>query len=659
MIATPMSQAQTTLGGRVSAPASVGGAVWETAARKVYEDEGISPIPSGELQELSRYFFADYLGYLNAIGLELASFEISLTGRKEIKDRGECSDATIKAFNELLTNSVQSDLYTFTDVYCSNACRQKAEFDFGLIANFKEPDGLPQSCADRAREMYDTYHCNLAGDVAPIIRDSDLTGGPIVIPSIGTHSSVSPDVGSGEKLIPKDLRSTTSRIDPDLPVRGGTIGGSKFTPIPKIPLISRFEADREFKNVLSKQKKTCTQKRSDLLRQTFAAPGTQPSGSPATSPVKDSTDPRWTTTDDSIPGDEDKLVTTEPRNPACKSSGPAMIDRFASLRAAYNRIANEKIAESLVHWPLYSDDGSLDTNLVRSIRATADSFFHGLLSEIEAQNRRVCGAGGTSLIADTATIGGREYIVSGHDINTGTVVTPDNEEEEVEEPVTVSTYFSANRALVDAFINGMTFGAESTGAATHTETRAGEIASGVIAGAIAPEDIGSEAAAGPYGRNAKEIENLTRRYLAQGNYHGLKKFAAEFAGGMILGGVAGGAAVVGSKLTATMASGRISALFAAMRFAIMRPFMVGAESGAINWGIKVLQTGGRTLEERTAKALNQATGRSLNKREWGKALERLKDDLGLRNDHHGKILSNGDYLDTNGRNLGNLIEYLF
>jgi hypothetical protein len=91
----------------------------------------------------------------------------------------------------------------------------------------------------------------------------------------------------------------------------------------------------------------------------------------------------------------------------------------------------------------------------------------------------------------------------------------------------------------------------------------------------------------------------------------------------------------------------------------MRPFVLGSESGSINWGIKVLQTGIRTPDERTAKALNQMTGRNLNRREWGKALEGLKQDLGLRGDHHGKILSDGDYLDTNGRNLGNLIDYLF
>jgi len=72
---------------------------------------------------------------------------------------------------------------------------------------------------------------------------------------------------------------------------------------------------------------------------------------------------------------------------------------------------------------------------------------------------------------------------------------------------------------------------------------------------------------------------------------------------------------------------------------------------------KVLQTGGRTIEKRTATALNEALGESLPPREWGRRLESLKRDLDLRNDHHGKILSNGDYTDRDGNVLGNLLEY--
>jgi hypothetical protein len=593
-LATPMAQAQQIALSSGTLDASdlkgLGGPIWDRLATKLYEDEGISPIPEGEREELSRYFFADYLGYLNAIGLELASFENALISRKEIKDQGQCSDDTIKAFNDLLTNSVQSDLYTFTDTYCSNACRRKAELDFGLIAEFDQPKGLPQTCADRAREMYDTYHCNMAGEDSPILRDSDLTGGAIVLPpNLGTHSSVAPG-GPESKLIPKDIKDTTSRIDPDLPARGGASGsGVKIISVPKLPLISRTaEVDRGFKNVLSKQKKVCKQKRSDLLRQTFAPYGSSSASSSSTSPVRNPNDPRWTTTDETKQASEDKLEKVLPKNPACKSSGPEMYDRFAILRAAYNRIANVKIVQSLNHWPIYDDNGVVDRSLQKSIRSTADRFFHSLLNEIETQNRRACGAGGTSLVADYTTgdiIPGQSHKVTIRDIPTGTVQMPG---EEPEEPETVATYFSANIALVDALINGVTLGSEATGAGTITEVVAGQIAAGVKDGTIPPEEIGNHIARGPYGKNVEEIEKLTRLYLSQGNYYGLKVFAAELLGGLVSGGavagVAKGTKVLGSKLAMSISSGRISTIFHGLREIIMRPFgVLGGQVGS--WSI--------------------------------------------------------------------------
>jgi RHS repeat-associated protein len=73
---------------------------------------------------------------------------------------------------------------------------------------------------------------------------------------------------------------------------------------------------------------------------------------------------------------------------------------------------------------------------------------------------------------------------------------------------------------------------------------------------------------------------------------------------------------------------------------------------------EVLQTGGNTIQKRTANALNETLGESLKPREWGRALEGMKKELDLANNHHGKILSNGDYMDSAGNYLGNLLDYL-
>jgi filamentous hemagglutinin len=57
-------------------------------------------------------------------------------------------------------------------------------------------------------------------------------------------------------------------------------------------------------------------------------------------------------------------------------------------------------------------------------------------------------------------------------------------------------------------------------------------------------------------------------------------------------------------------------------------------------------------------ALNELAETNLSRREWGRMLEALKKDLGLPNNHHGKITSMGDYLDQAGEFIGNLLEYL-
>lgn len=73
---------------------------------------------------------------------------------------------------------------------------------------------------------------------------------------------------------------------------------------------------------------------------------------------------------------------------------------------------------------------------------------------------------------------------------------------------------------------------------------------------------------------------------------------------------------------------------------------------------KVLQTGGNKINESTARGLNDALGMNLPRREWGRALEKLKKLNDLPNNHHGRILSSGDYVNDAGHYLGNLLEYL-
>ena len=78
-----------------------------------------------------------------------------------------------------------------------------------------------------------------------------------------------------------------------------------------------------------------------------------------------------------------------------------------------------------------------------------------------------------------------------------------------------------------------------------------------------------------------------------------------------------------------------------------------------NFAPTVLQTGGNTLNKNTANALNEYFGQNLTSREWGRALEALKADMGkLPNNFHGRILDNGGYVSKTGAVIGNISDYL-
>ena len=65
-----------------------------------------------------------------------------------------------------------------------------------------------------------------------------------------------------------------------------------------------------------------------------------------------------------------------------------------------------------------------------------------------------------------------------------------------------------------------------------------------------------------------------------------------------------------------------------------------------------LQSGGNTINQGTADHFG------INRRELGRALEKLKKNNSLPNRHHGKIKSNGDYTDASGEFIDNILSYL-
>jgi hypothetical protein len=76
---------------------------------------------------------------------------------------------------------------------------------------------------------------------------------------------------------------------------------------------------------------------------------------------------------------------------------------------------------------------------------------------------------------------------------------------------------------------------------------------------------------------------------------------------------------------------------------------------------RVVQSGGHTITKYARNEIVKEMGldSSTTARDIGRAIERLKSNKGLPNGHHGKIFANGDYVDTDGKYVGNLIDYLF
>ncbi len=74
--------------------------------------------------------------------------------------------------------------------------------------------------------------------------------------------------------------------------------------------------------------------------------------------------------------------------------------------------------------------------------------------------------------------------------------------------------------------------------------------------------------------------------------------------------------------------------------------------------VRILQSGGNTIRSSTAKALNKFFDIDRTPREWGRAVEELKDFYGKGSDFHGKIDAIGNYLDKAGNIIGNISEFV-
>lgn len=118
---------------------------------------------------------------------------------------------------------------------------------------------------------------------------------------------------------------------------------------------------------------------------------------------------------------------------------------------------------------------------------------------------------------------------------------------------------------------------------------------------------------------------------------------------------AGAAAVAGGAVLASAGASSAGVHFNKLRDAL--DYVYASKKPGGGGGVYTLQSGGRTMKSSTARELNKISGKNRVPREWGRALEELKFDNQLPRNHHGKIMSNGDYVDRLGNVVGNLLDY--
>ncbi|HYX32650.1 MAG TPA: hypothetical protein VE954_06020 [Oligoflexus sp.] len=557
------------------------GTVWDKLASDLYEGESGPEAAQGK-SELSRLLFADYLDYLNAIGLELAAFQVSRQGAKDFEDTGECSEAALKAEDKIFSDAIEADAGTFINLYCSSYCRARKEFEFSKIADFAL--NTP-SCEARAKKMHDDYHCEgvAAGSDQPDepqdfdLNDFDLradvqpsSGNDLPLPNSG-RNSISNFLPGHEQNNAGGVNSNRAG-SPDL----STIGnfGQTFSAIlPGLDNSTLADYSPTFAGVLETKKVACKQKRDLELVGDFLP--RQPD-----SPIVHKNE-----TIDSLP---EKEKEKPGRNPLCDTAQATTPSEFDQLRAAYVRLSIEKAYTVLGHWPIFDDADVIKGDYMRLILSHSDQLFFNVLDDVEASHNRACNNETSKADTDVQTVGkssfgGRTYAI------TLSHTTPDEPQgntsaaEKDEEPVTLATYFNASSSVPQAFIDGL-LGSSQTGAATPGEIRAAEIAAGVRAGTYSVNEIGTEAAKGPYGRAAEEIERKTREYLSQGNYAGLKTLAAGFVGGSLSGTALGSS----GALAKAVRRGELSILIRTVRDFVRRPFPagggeIGSVSLTLNW----------------------------------------------------------------------------
>ncbi len=591
--------------------------VWETVAQKILDSDPLGGKSESELKEIQRGLFADYLSYLNSIGIELASYEATLLreGEEGERDRS-CLDSDEVRENDLIKSSLKSDVHTFTQTYCSAPCRKMKATGFQLIATY-DPVGSV-SCEKQARQIFEDFNCEgKANDPSSLYNSFEGIGNGRNL-SIGLGNNVPklripyPKLPSSQHFIELGLEDNLQNLSggdpflfssqPNINYQPGTFVGidnpEKILPyqVPaySVPENSPPAIDAEILGLARAKKTQCQKKTSQSLYTTFQNPAdaSPNSTSNLSHPNNFGPNPLWTTYDPEPANhstDEDYFITKIPD--LCGNYKP---DHFSKLRSKYMVISHDAILSQLGHWPILDEEGKVEDKYIVEIKQISDALFIKLIERLENSYIQNCSS--RFDLDKIAMFGEGHAVITGAKVvNPGKEVPSDKKVDEEKEKKdddqskggyqveTVAQYFSHSAEPIESFVDGL-LTADRLGSASPVEHRASSLAAEVRDGRLKYEDIGAAAKNGPYGYRAEDIEKMTRGYLEQNDLAGILNLAAEIAGGVSGGVLVNGGVSAARRLGGVDLSGvNLSRLFLSIRDFIRKPLLEGVETGAVNF----------------------------------------------------------------------------
>jgi len=384
--------------------------VWAVLAERALRTEQLlaGPINNNDLKVATEGIYANYLRYINDLGLTLSkeNFKSKLEETKERLPvlQEYCTTAQLNEWESYSMSALDSGISLFVDTYCGIPCRN----EHTLWTTAMDPT----SCVDEATALYQAYDCsadprlafsttrflaNFSGAIpsATSFARDDLT--------IDSFAGKNGDLSEGIHLGPDglDVVDSIPANPPDLefiPFPEGDLSFGSINRGPQMPLhlgntlpTSSFPP-RSVKEKVSQKVAKCQKAANMALISTFA---------PNDDLVKinDHFDPAWISTTES-PAPEGAILKDIVDGSRCMiSEGDGSSGRLQKLHMAYEKSRDQQFLHYFGNYHIWdlsvfenendnddnndSVDFGYDEAMVKQIKSSADRFFLDIINSYD------------------------------------------------------------------------------------------------------------------------------------------------------------------------------------------------------------------------------------------------------------------------------------